>query len=211
MIVYVLTRKFGSRDIEPSCSLSLTKLCKKMREEYNEGKNSLEIGTIVEYAKCTKTEARIEAGTDKWEWRISQFELPEKIVAGQYMGTKMNFSKLLGKDEIIHRLQKTGPNYKSLEDIRDEYIDLLGTDPVWNYVLDDDLHTGFMMIPVKEGFFALPYDEVYKDTYEQYVLEDAKLFDYDSISNYIDNWERYTSGLLKAFREAQALLSKEVC
>ena len=82
-------------------------------------------------------------------------------------------------------------------------------DLVWNYILDDDLHTGFMMIPVKEGFLSLPYDEIRKETFEQYLLDEAKLFDVESMEHAIDNFRRYSVALLQAMEEAKSLITKE--
>lgn len=128
------------------------------------------------------------------------------IKSGRYMGIQLTCEKLLSKDALLCRLEGANANYSGLEEIRDEYSDVFGKDVVWNYPLDDDLHTGFMFIPVKEGFLSLPYNEVRKGTFEEFLLEEAKLFDLESLEGAIDSWNQYSEGLLQALTEAKTIM-----
>lgn len=128
------------------------------------------------------------------------------IKSGRYMGIQLTSEKLLSKDALLCRLEGANANYSGLEKIRDEYSDVFGKDVVWNYPLDDDLHTGFMFIPVKEGFLSLPYNEVRKGTFEEFLLEEAKLFDLESLEEAIDSWNQYSEGLLQALTEAKTIM-----
>ena len=124
------------------------------------------------------------------------------------MGIHLDFEKLVSKEELIQRLKVSGSNYRTLGEIRDEYLSIYGVDLVWNYVMDDDLHTGFMMVPVREGFLYLPYDEIRRETFEQYLLDEAVLLDTETIERYIKNWQSYSNSLLQAMEEAAALIVK---
>lgn len=128
------------------------------------------------------------------------------IETAKYMGIQLIPEKLLSKDALLCRLEGTNVNHSGLEEIRDEYSDVFGKDIVWNYPLDDDLHTGFMFIPVKEGFLSLPYNEVRKGTFEEFLLDEAKLFDLESLRCAIDSWNRYSEGLIQALTEAKTIM-----
>lgn len=209
MKTYVLISRHDTEMGETICSLSQLELYEKMKAEYDEAKKELERISVVSYASCCDTSAMIIAGGDGWEWNITSHELSLPISPGQYMGTQLDFEKFMSKDRLLQRLEESGSNYRALDEIRTEYSAVFGVDLVWNYILDDDLHTGFMMIPVKEGFLSLPYDEIRKETFEQYLLDEAKLFDVESMEHAIDNFRRYSVALLQAMEEAKSLITKE--
>lgn len=133
-------------------------------------------------------------------------DLRTTMETAKYMGIQLIPEKLLSKDALLCRLERTNANYSGLEEIQDEYSAVFGKDIVWNYPLDDDLHTGFMFIPVKEGFLSLPYNEVRKGTFEEFLLDEAKLFDLESLEYAIDSWNRYSEGLIQALTEAKTIM-----
>lgn len=132
-----------------------------------------------------------------------------QIITGRYMGIQLIPEKLLSKEALLCRLKGSNANYRGLEEIREDYSDIFGKDIVWNYTLDDDLHTGFMFIPVKEGFLSLPYNEVREGTFEEFLVEEAKLFDLESLQDAIDSWTRYSDGLIQALTEAKRIMEGE--
>lgn len=206
MTLYVLTSRCGTEMGETLCSMYQPELYVKMKAEYDDVLKNLEKNSRVEYASYGESGASIVTGGDAWEWNISKHDLRPQVTPGQYMGSPLDFSLLIGKEDLLRRLEGGGANYPALEEIRDEYSERFGRDLVWNYMLDDDLHTGFMLIPVKEGFLSLPYDEVLENTFEQYLLEEARLLDQESLEYSINSWQQYSNGLLQAMEEAKELI-----
>lgn len=65
---------------------------------------------------------------------------------------------------------------------------------------------GTVLIPVKEGFLSLPFDEVDSEAYEIFLPDDACLMDEESFDIFCDDLKRYSEGFCSAMQEAKKIL-----
>jgi hypothetical protein len=124
------------------------------------------------------------------------------------MGIILDAGKLMSKEELLRLLRENGADYTSLTKVRDRYEEVFGPDLIWNYPLTDGYHTGFMMVPVKEGFMALPYNAVDEDVYEIFELDHAQILDEESLDLLLMDFKSYATGLCRAMQEAQKIVKQ---
>ena len=98
---------------------------------------------------------------------------------------------LLSKGELIERLSDDGFTDRRLSDIREEYMDTLGFDPVWRYPFCHDGDLGAVLIPVQEGFLWLPYNVIDVFDNEMYNPESASLLDAETCRYIIEEMKTY--------------------
>lgn len=124
-----------------------------------------------------------------------------------YMGRRIERERLFAMDYILSLLEEEGPRFTTLENVRDVYDKQFGNELYWNYPFCDGLHNGAGILPVREGFLWLPYDEVDSETYEQYVLDDASLLTAAEAASLVEELRAYTEGVCAALGDIQMELS----
>ncbi len=123
--------------------------------------------------------------------------------------SKANREKLLPKDELIAYLDKWGANDRALSDIREQYTELLGDDPFWRYPISECEHAGGIIVPVKEGFLWLPYNEMDEDDYEIYLTKDAHLLGAEACEVLAKEFQSYATALCDVLRFMATELAQE--
>jgi len=123
------------------------------------------------------------------------------------MGLEIDKSKLMTKDYVVDYLQ--GANYSDLQDLRNIYEKAFGLELVWNYQCCDDYFPGFYLMPVQEGFLAIPYNSVETDEFEQIVADNIELLSADELQFRLDRWKAYAEGLMGAMEDMIAITAKE--
>jgi len=98
---------------------------------------------------------------------------------------------LLCKNELMERLSDGDYTDRTLTEIRDEYMNTLGFDPVWRYPFCYDGGLGAVLIPVQEGFLWLPYNIIDIEDNEIYEPDAASLLDAESCRYLIDEMRDY--------------------
>ena len=126
----------------------------------------------------------------------------------EFMGIQIDRSKLMSRKELEEYFGRFGQSDRILADIRDRYNEAFGSDLIWRYPNSDGYHLGFFIVPVQEGFLALPYDEVDREDYEIMIVDDAELLDADSLQNFIDDWQTYSEDLVGAMRDMIRILKQ---
>lgn len=124
-------------------------------------------------------------------------------------GTNIDPDKLLSKDELLQFLRDNGENDRALASIRERYQTEFGNELVWFYPISDGKHMGTFIAVIKEGFISLPYDAADEEDYELLELDDAVMFDEDSMQIFIDDWRMFSDDLLSAMTDMQSLLRTE--
>ena len=126
-----------------------------------------------------------------------------------FIGIEIDESKLLSKQELINHLNAFGENDRVLADIRERYMTEFGNELIWKYPISDGIHLGTFIVSVKEGFISLPFDLVDEEDYEIIILEDASMFDEDSIQYFIDDWRLFSDDLMKSMEDIKRILTKQ--
>jgi hypothetical protein len=116
-------------------------------------------------------------------------------------GIEIDPSKLLSKQELLDYLETGGGTDRSLGEIRERYHSEFGNELAWLYPISDSVHAGGSIVAVKEGFAWLPYDWVDKKHFEIYELDQAKMFDEESLEYFIDDWVGVSDDLLWAMND----------
>jgi len=124
----------------------------------------------------------------------------------KYMGVKLDKNKLMTQAYVTEYLQDA--NYSVLQELRDIYEWTFGLDFVWNYQCCGDFFPGFYLMPVHEGFLAIPYNEVEADECEQIVAEGIELLSAAELQFRLERWEAYAKGLRSAMKEMIAITKK---
>ena len=127
----------------------------------------------------------------------------------KYMGVKLEKSKLMTQAYVTDCLQ--GANYSDLQELRDIYVETFGNDLVWNYQCCGDFFPGFYLMPVQEGFLAIPYNAVEADECEQIVAESIELLSAAELQFRLERWEAYANGLRSAMKEMIAITNGGQC
>ena len=112
-------------------------------------------------------------------------------------GIEIDFSKLLSKDELLEEIKYYASD-RGLSQIREKYNEEFGNELIWNYPISDGVNAGTTIVAVKEGFLSLPYNEMDETEYELFNLKIANLLDENELTQFIDNWKRYSEDLLNA-------------
>lgn len=123
--------------------------------------------------------------------------------------------KLMSRDEVLTFLMDNGAHEPSLAQIREQYESQLGIDPIWRYPLSDDMHEGAFIVPVKEGFMWLPYDEIDREYYEILLPDEATMLDAESCAYFMKSLRDYTEDLCEVLSNIMGLFqngsTKQVC
>lgn len=109
--------------------------------------------------------------------------------------------KLFCCQELLHFLREEGETDLALSKIRDRYFNAFGNELTWRYPYSDGKHMGLVIVVVQEGFLSLPYDNVDKEAYEIFELDEASLFDVESLEFFISDYELISKDLMAAMND----------
>ena len=157
--------------------------------------------------RCKNTLGQNLLGVKLMELRNAHVYPPDKAKQlALYMSITLDFEKLLPKAELLAYLKEYGPTDRTLADIREKYEAVLGIDPIWRFPLSDGLHMGTVIIPVREGFLSLPYNDVDSEEYEIFLPDETCLMNETALDTFCDELWSYTEGFCKAMQEAKSLI-----
>lgn len=120
----------------------------------------------------------------------------------------VDVAKLLTQAELLDFLKEDGASDRSLAKVRERYMDQFGNEMVWQYPISDGMHTGTFIVCVQEGFISLPYDVIDAEDYEMLELQDAAMYDAESMRIFIEDWETFSKDLTSAMQEMLRILSE---
>lgn len=121
-------------------------------------------------------------------------------------GIAIDPAKLMTKQELLDFLNENGAHDRALSDIRERYQDEFGNEFMWRYPISDGKHAGTFIIAIREGFISLPYDEMDREDYELLELDDAAMFDEDSLKCFIEDWKSFSDDLLGALGDMLSIV-----
>lgn len=127
----------------------------------------------------------------------------------QYMGIYLDRTKLPTQQEVLEYLETNGASDRQLAYFRDKHHEAFGKELIWNYPICDGEHFGFYIVPVREGFMNLPYNELDEHEHELLVLENAYLMSAEFLEVFLRDWHSYSNGLVKAMEEMITILKEE--
>jgi len=116
---------------------------------------------------------------------------------------------LLSKETLMTMLAEGEYSDRTLSDIRDEYMNTLGFDPVWRYPFCHDGDLGAVLIPVQEGFLWLPYNTIDVFDNEIYDPENASLLDAETCRFIIEEMKTYMEPFAAVMEYVAEELSQE--
>jgi len=113
-------------------------------------------------------------------------------------GITIDRMQLYTQQEVLSILKQGNGSDRDLALIRQEYDKRFGNELIWRYPLmvGDDL--GAVLIPVREGFLSIGYNEMSPEEYEIFNLDAVILLSADEIQQMKDDWNSYARGLRTA-------------
>lgn len=125
-------------------------------------------------------------------------EMPKPF---SYMGVEVEPLRLFSMPRVLSLIHYNGASSETLDLIRERYRSLFGAELIWRYPIFDATGDGGVLIPVREGFLWLPYDEDGAEPTEYYCVKEAHLLDQDSVRTLLRELNSYTDGLRAALSE----------
>lgn len=119
----------------------------------------------------------------------------------RYMGIEVEPLQLFSKARVLAFMHYNGASCETLDLIRDQYNHLFGVNLVWRYPIFDTVTDGGVMIPVREGFLWLPYDENGKELTEYYRTKNAHLLNQEAVQVLLRDLNAYADGLRSALTD----------
>jgi hypothetical protein len=116
-------------------------------------------------------------------------------------GIQYDPNALMSKDELLVFLEENGSSDRALAKIRDVQYDKFGNELIWRYPISEGMHAGTFIIAVRDGFVSVPYDVMEKEEGEILELEDASMFDQESMEIFLDDWLSLSDDLVSAMRD----------
>ena len=116
--------------------------------------------------------------------------------------------QLMSRHELLDFLKENGESDRALSKIREIHFERFGNELIWRYPISDGLHLGTFIIAVKEGFISLPYDIVEQEKGELLELQDAKMFDLESMGYFIEDWHLFSDDLMGAMKDMRSILAE---
>ena len=211
---YTKAENFTVTELE--CLVSHVKGDAKMRREAipSDSDSSRSIGMDLSRAileRALKLSWNHESISDSALWLINARErrpvtCKRIIDVGPHM---IVLDDLKSKDEVVAYLHENGPTHSTLMDFCEEYREKFHNELCWSYPISDGKHLGTFFILVKEGVLSLPYDDADKVDYELFCLDDARLCDKNSMSDFIDDWDSFDLELRSAMHSMLAFYRRE--
>lgn len=135
--------------------------------------------------------------------------MPEEPVL-QLGDKRINFSELKSREDLLSYLQENGATHASLMDFCEPYLERFGNELCWPYPISDGKHSGTFLVLVRDGILSLPYDEMEKETYELFCVEDAAMFRYsEEMQIFIDDWHFFDTDLRQAMHAMKQYLKEQ--
>lgn len=104
--------------------------------------------------------------------------------------------QLRPKEDILDYLRKNGSNRLALINYCRMYRLAYQKDLCWSYPVMTEGHLGIMLVLVKEGILALPYDKAEKNSREIFDLESACIIETEKeMGRLIEEWARFSDEL----------------
>lgn len=122
----------------------------------------------------------------------------------RYMNIDIEPLQLFTTARVLSLMYYNGANDATLDMIREQYNHLFGAELVWRYPILDSLDDGCVIIPVREGFLRLPYDEQFADTCEFYQIKSAAILTRTEIQTLLRELNAYSNDLQAALVEMLA-------
>ena len=137
---------------------------------------------------------------------------PEKVMEEtsilRFGNTIVDPSTLQPSSELRTYLSAHGPTYDTLEAFCDEYYNTNSGELFRQYPITDEVHTGAYIVLCSDGILSLPYDSIdCENGYEQFIMEDVRFFDKDSMSYFIEEYDKFSKDLTNAMTTMFAWLS----
>lgn len=117
-----------------------------------------------------------------------------------------NHSKLMSMQELLDHIKAKGAYGWVLGEIKDQYEKQLGREMDWHYPLQDGFSTGCFIVPVREGYLFIPYDEVDRENYEVLDLDEAKMMSAESCDSLAMNARSIANTLCEYLQSIQSAL-----
>lgn len=127
----------------------------------------------------------------------------------RFMDLDIDTDKLPTQETVMSILHTYGETFGSLDLVNEEVYRQFGKDLIWRYPLCDGKNAGGIIIPVREGFLWLPYDEMDSVDYELLLTSEVRLLDADTCTFLIDALRSYVDGLCAALSDIRRLTIKE--
>ena len=123
----------------------------------------------------------------------------------------IDMNALWSMEKVLNYLRENSGSYSDLMDIDDQYdLETFGEELPWHYFLSDARYKGAYVLPVKEGFLYLPYDNCNAEYgHEQFLLEGAHLCDENELRFMAEEANAYASGLVRTLLCMQDALSHQ--
>lgn len=126
----------------------------------------------------------------------------------QYMGWPWQPEKLLSKDELLEELKSGGETDRAMASIRHYEEEMAGQELMWWYPISLGTYAGAFIVPVKEGFLCVPYDEMDCEEGELLLLHDAELLSAGALETLASRFRSYADGLCAALEEARDIVHR---
>lgn len=134
----------------------------------------------------------------------SNTPLEDMPASFRFMNIDVEPLQLFTKARVLSLMYYNGANGATLDMIREQYNNLFGCELVWRYPILDSVDDGCVIIPVREGFLRLPYDEQFADTCEYYQTKNAGILTCNDIRTLLQELNAYSNDLQAALVEMLA-------
>lgn len=139
-------------------------------------------------------------------WLVNSRQLQREML--KIGGVELCFDDLKSKDELFRFFSEGVCNHAALMEFCEDYKQRYGNDLCWPYPIGEDRHLGLMLLLVKEGVLALPYDGVDEGTYEFFSLEGAHLMSFKDMILLEHCWDGFSADLKGAISDMASVLQK---
>lgn len=128
----------------------------------------------------------------------------------QYDRNTMEFSKLPTQEEFLQALSEKGFTRNGLECVLEDMSGVVGFDRIWHYPISDSVSAGGVIIPVREGFIWIPYDDMSKAEGEIYNPIGVRVLNVEELMCLADEFKDYADRLHAFLHESARLLNETV-
>ena len=125
----------------------------------------------------------------------------------QFMGKQIEAALLPTHEEILEALS-IDDSEQALDRVQEDRPDGYGCNLNWRYPISDGNYAGAIIIPVREGFLWLPYENMDKGELS-YALADIELLDAESVTILEIEAVTYMQGLIDALEDMKHVVSME--
>jgi len=116
-------------------------------------------------------------------------------------GVNVDPQMLYPKDKLLELLKMGSGTDRDLAEFREKNMNSFGQELIWRYPIADGFNSGAFLIPVREGFLNIPFNEMTAEDYEILDLDEARLTTADELQYLFENWVEFSARLTVALRE----------